>query len=50
MDILKNNNISKKNNNNINKNPNLIRLKSLKGTPAFLAPEMLDENKADGPE
>ena len=50
IDILKNNNISETNNDNINKNPNLIRLKSLKGTPAFLAPEMLDGSKANGPE
>jgi NIMA (never in mitosis gene a)-related kinase len=50
IDTLKNNNISETNNDNINKNPNLIRLKSLKGTPAFFAREMLDYNKADGPE
>ena len=49
IDTLKNNNISETNNDNINKNPNLIRLKSLKGTPAFLAPEMLDDNNANGP-
>jgi NIMA (never in mitosis gene a)-related kinase len=50
IDTLKNNYISETNNDNINKNPNLIRLKSLKGTPAFFAREMLDYNKADGPE
>ena len=50
IDTLKNNNISETNNDNINKNPNLIRLKSLKDTPAFLAPEMLDYNNANGPE
>ena len=50
IDTLKNNNISETNNDNINKNPNLIRLKSLKGTPAFFAREMLDYNNANGPE